>query len=81
MKSVVSDSFFESAIRLKSLLATYREAEDLINLGAYKSGSNAMIDQAIHIYPELISFLKQDMKAQVTLEETYQQISQMAQFY
>lgn len=56
--------------RLKNILATYNEAEDLINIGAYKSGSNPEIDYAIRKIEEVNSFLKQDVEAKYTFEET-----------
>ncbi len=47
MTSIVSDEQKEYAGRLKNVMAVYAEAEDLINIGAYKSGSNSEIDYAI----------------------------------
>jgi len=45
----------------KELLATYRQAEDLINIGAYKAGSNPKIDRAIAKMDEMTAYLKQDI--------------------
>jgi flagellum-specific ATP synthase len=45
----------------KRLLATYRDAEDLINIGAYNTGSNSEIDRAIEIAGPMRSFLAQEM--------------------
>lgn len=47
--------------KLKNVLATYSEAEDLINIGAYKNGSNPNIDYAISKIDEVNKFLKQDV--------------------
>lgn len=47
--------------KLKNVLATYSEAEDLINIGAYKTGSNPNIDYAISKIDEVNKFLKQDV--------------------
>lgn len=47
------------ASRLRDILATYRQAEDLINIGAYKAGTNPKIDEAIKYYPGIIKFLQQ----------------------
>ncbi|GBF33191.1 flagellum-specific ATP synthase FliI [Desulfocucumis palustris] len=49
------------AARLRDLLATYKQSEDLIKIGAYIKGSDAKIDDAINSYEDIISFLKQDM--------------------
>ena len=45
--------------KLKNVLATYNEAEDLINIGAYKSGSNKEIDYAIEKHEAVNNFLLQ----------------------
>lgn len=50
------------AMKTRELLATYHEAEDLINIGAYVKGSNPKIDEAIKKNPNLESFLIQDME-------------------
>ncbi len=47
--------------KARELLATYREAEDLINIGAYVKGSNPKIDLSIKKHPDLESFLIQEM--------------------
>jgi flagellar biosynthesis/type III secretory pathway ATPase len=46
--------------RLRQALSAYREAEDLIQLGAYVSGSNAVLDASVKLRPELIDFLRQE---------------------
>ena len=47
---------------LRRVLATYRDAEDLINIGAYVAGSNPEIDRAIRLMPALRKFLQQDLQ-------------------
>ncbi|MGZ0049753.1 flagellar protein export ATPase FliI [Brevibacillus gelatini] len=54
MSEIVSDEHSEAARQLKKHLATFREAEDLINIGAYKPGTNRDIDAAIR-YKDVIS--------------------------
>lgn len=56
--------------RLKNVLATYNEAEDLINIGAYKSGSNPGIDYAIQKIDEVNHFLMQDVDDKFSFEES-----------
>jgi flagellum-specific ATP synthase len=51
-------------------LATYREAEDLINIGAYVKGSNPQIDYALSKIQSIKSFLKQDMLEKTIFKET-----------
>ena len=55
--------------RLKNILATYREAEDLINIGAYQKGSNPKIDEAILKIDAVNDYLMQDVNAKYTFEE------------
>jgi flagellum-specific ATP synthase len=59
MRAVVSPDHFAQALRMRELMAVYREAEDLINIGAYKPGSNARIDQAIKLEVPIETMLKQ----------------------
>ncbi len=62
MTEVVSDSHLASAIEMRRLLATYRDAEDLINIGAYVPGSNAEIDRSVRLMPQINHFLRQGMR-------------------
>lgn len=55
--------------RLKNVLATYNEAEDLINIGAYKAGSNPEIDYAISKIQAVNEFLMQEVEEKYTFEE------------
>jgi FliI/YscN family ATPase len=59
MSQVVTDNHRASAGRLRSILATYRKAEDLLNVGAYVRGANPLIDEAIAKIASINTFLKQ----------------------
>ena len=59
MSSIASKEQKEYAGKLKNAMATYAEAEDLINIGAYKSGSNPEIDYAIAKNKAVNEFLLQ----------------------
>ena len=50
------------AQRMRKILAVYRDAEDLINIGAYASGSNPEIDEAIRLIPTVRRFLQQGLE-------------------
>jgi flagellum-specific ATP synthase len=50
----------KASSRLRQALAAYRDAEDLIQLGAYVAGSNPVLDSSIRLRPELVTFLCQD---------------------
>jgi flagellum-specific ATP synthase/type III secretion protein N (ATPase) len=61
MPDITSEEHRVYAGKLRDLLATYRQAEDLINIGAYVTGSNPHVDDAIAAYQSIIGFLKQDL--------------------
>jgi len=57
--------------RARAQIAVYEDMADLIRLGAYKAGSNAEVDAAVQIYPQLDEFLSQNKNDRVTLVEGY----------
>ena len=59
MNAVTSENHQSWAGQIKEWLAIYKQAEDLINIGAYVKGSSARIDQAVSVYDRIISFLRQ----------------------
>lgn len=59
MNAVTSENHQSWAGQIKEWLAVYKQAEDLINIGAYAKGSNPRIDQAIAVYDRIISYLRQ----------------------
>ena len=69
MSSIVSAEHKAVAGKLKNVLATYQEAEDLINIGAYKSGSNEEIDYAVSKIKAVNEFLCQRTDEKFTFEE------------
>ena len=69
MSSIVSKEHKNLAGRLKNVLATYNEAEDLINIGAYKNGSNPDIDYAIRKIRQVNEFLCQGTDEKFTFDE------------
>lgn len=70
MPAVVSPEHLAAAGRIRELLATYAEAEDLINIGAYKSGSNARVDWALSHLDSVNDFLKQRVDESSLFEDT-----------
>jgi len=69
MSSIATKEHKALAGKLKSVMATYNEAEDLINIGAYKSGSNPDIDYAIRKIRDVNAFLRQDTDEKFLFEE------------
>jgi len=60
----------DCARHLRSVLATYADAEDLINIGAYVDGSNSRIDYAKSKIDAINAFLQQDIEQGATYDET-----------
>lgn len=77
MLEIAESGHYQAAQKLRSIMATYREAEDLINIGAYVAGSNQDIDRAIHVINEIKNFLKQDVYENNTMEETVRKLTEL----
>jgi flagellum-specific ATP synthase len=60
----------QAAQKVREAMAAFHRAEDLINLGAYASGSNPKLDAAIRAQPDLDAFLRQDSELKSSREET-----------
>ena len=63
------------------MLATYNEAEDLINIGAYKKGSNRNIDYAISKIDAVNKFLVQQTDEKFSFEEEIKMLSDIFSDY
>ena len=63
-----------AAGQLKNVLATYQDAEDLINIGAYRAGANPHIDYAISKYEQVNTFLKQETDEKVEFENIVEEL-------
>ena len=77
MSQIAAKEHKQAANKLKNVLATYNEAEDLINIGAYKKGSNPNIDYAISKIDDVNSFLCQGTEEKFTFEETVQMLEDL----
>ena len=76
--SMIADKEHKAAAgKLKTVLATYNEAEDLINIGAYKNGSNPKIDYAISKIDEVNAFLCQATDEKFTFEESIKMLREL----
>lgn len=69
MRNVVSPEHFKQALFAREMMATYKEAEDLINIGAYKVGSSQKIDQAISMEASIERLLRQQVEESSNFEE------------
>ena len=64
----------KAAGKLKTVLATYNDAEDLINIGAYRSGANKNIDYAISKIDQVNAFLTQETDEKFSFEDIREQL-------
>jgi len=64
--------------KLRESLALYHDSQDLIQLGAYVSGSNPKLDAAIRARPEVLNFLKQDAHSFSKRAETLERLDKLA---
>ena len=78
MSSIATKEHKQISGKVKEVLATYNEAEDLINIGAYKAGSNPDIDFAISKIHQVNEFLMQDVDSKYMFED---EISMMRQIF
>jgi flagellum-specific ATP synthase len=77
MIDVVSKEQINLAMQFKDILATYREAEDLINIGAYAQGSNPKIDLAIQKFEAFNQFLQQDIRESASMQDSISRLQQI----
>ncbi len=74
MSAVAKEEHKQLAGQMKNVMATYREAEDLINIGAYRAGSNKNIDFAIEKIDAVNEFLQQRTDEKVLFDDMLEQL-------
>ena len=77
MSAIATKEHKEVAGKLKNVLATYNEAEDLINIGAYKAGSNKDIDYAIRKIDAVNAFLCQQTDEKFQFEDEIEMLKNL----
>ncbi len=70
MADIADEEHIEKASFVRGVMATYRQAQDLISIGAYKAGSNPEIDKAIELIEPINDMLKQKISENFSMEET-----------
>lgn len=71
MNDIVPPEGMKLASMARDVLATYREAEDLITIGAYKPGQNPRVDRAVQLIDKVTDFLKQPARDKVTMQDSW----------
>lgn len=77
MKQVASHEHQDIAKEIRALMATYEDNSELIQIGAYKQGTDREIDKAIHYHPKIKSFLEQGIFEYHTLEGSIEIMKQL----
>jgi flagellum-specific ATP synthase len=77
MIDVISKDHYNFSMKLKDFLATYSEAKDLINIGAYAKGSNPKWDIAINKIDRINAYLQQGIMETVSMEESMRTLKEI----
>lgn len=77
MPDVMSEEDQQKTAYIKGVLATYRDAQDLISIGAYKQGSSEKIDEAIALIDPINNLLLQQVQQRFTFEQTMQIVDEI----
>ncbi len=72
MNDIVDDRHRQYASKFMETMAAYKKMEDMINLGAYKAGSNPAVDYAIGLIDRLKEYLRQDMQERRDMADSIQ---------
>ena len=70
MNAVAPREQIEAARRARAMLAKVNKARDLIQLGAYQSGHDTDLDQALALHPKLVALLQQDMHERASIAQS-----------
>ena len=75
MNQVTTTEHQQTAREFRHYYSLYEQNKDLLNVGAYKPGSNPDLDRAIELQPYLQGFLRQGMDEKVSLQESLDQLA------
>lgn len=77
MPDVMDRDSLSKVSYLKGVMATYKDAQDLISIGAYKRGSSVKIDEAIALNDEINGLLRQQVGERFSFEQTMEQVGRI----
>lgn len=77
MRCVVSPDVVSRSRELREAMSVFRDAEDLIRIGAYKHGADKSIDRAIALEPVIRKFLVQEVEDKTNLENTFELMNEI----
>lgn len=81
MNDIIDEEHKSYARRFKRILSTYKNVEDLINVGAYVDGSDPEIDMAKRMIKGIYEFLRQDIQEKATFNESIMQLKSIFNGY
>lgn len=76
---ITSEEHKHYAQKILETLATYKEHEDLINIGAYQKGSNPKVDTAIENIDAINKYLRQDINESIDFDKNFELLKKLAQ--
>ena len=79
MPQIIDSTHLEQAQKFKQIYSTYRQNQDLINVGAYARGSDGKIDEAIAMFPNLQAMIKQGMSEAVNWQQSVNSLTMLMQ--
>jgi flagellum-specific ATP synthase len=74
MVNLIKPGHLDQIRRFKQLYSRYQRSRDLISVGAYVAGSDPLLDQAIALYPQLESFLQQNLDQRADFDGSVHQL-------
>jgi flagellum-specific ATP synthase len=77
MHNITDSEHQKTARRLKQLMSSYQRNRDLINVGAYNSGSDPLLDEAIIMHQEIEQFLQQSIHEKISIEQSLGELSSL----
>jgi flagellum-specific ATP synthase len=69
---LVSPERMKTVAAARHVLAVHRQYRELLDIGAYKTGTNPQLDRALEIHPRLMEFLRQPIAEKTALSKTYE---------
>ena len=77
MPRAADPAYLPALSRARQVMATYADMEELIRLGAYRTGTSADVDEAIRLHKPLEDFLRQGKEEATSLAEGYRRLAQI----
>jgi len=77
MPAVTNPEHRQKATRVRQLLAAYQRSEDLVRVGAYQSGADPLLDQALQALPAINAYARQAAGVRVPIEDAIQQLLEL----